>query len=275
MDRHVQHALEVRTHTEALAGAPISALVKEHGFEPVQHAVQAGVAMAMMAYAPARRMSGEQIVMFCTEIMNEYPYESIADVRLFCRYAATSSFDDGKTFGAIDVPMMLRWWRQHLVNKVEALEVARKSEAQRLGMEWAALAKQNPKLMLSLKQGEYIGREERKKRSEDAAKELAMLMEALPTMSVEELRSAYKGTHGKERAAVLAEANRRGLMGADAKAAQEHSERMREAERATAKRVEDEIMARHGVKREGTTPSPSPAPPPSPTPPPTPPSGEM
>lgn len=232
LNHHVAHALAVRTHVEAFGGATLRALSTAHGAEQVQHIVQAAVSVAMTAYAPARRMSGEQIVMFASQIMEEYPHESLADVRFFARCAASAQFDHGETFGAIDVPLMRKWWQKHLDNKAEALERMRKSDNNALNPEWGKHLSKivDPRMAEAMKAGAEIGKAEEPPKT-DRVNELALLRVALPDMSVEQLRQAYKIHKGQERSIVLMEAKRRGLMGKEAQAAQAFNDRQ-DAERA-------------------------------------------
>lgn len=217
LDIHARHAALVRTHTEALEGATLKALSAAHGEEPVRHAMQAGIAAAMTAYAPARRMTNDQIVMLAAQLIEEHPHETLADVRFFCRCVSSATYGNGETFGAIDVPMMRRWWHQHLLKKAEELEASYMANSRRMGKEWIDAANSDARMVAALRIGAASAKE--------AAFGPASIRAELRGMTVEELRSAWNRHKGRGRSLVLAEAKRRGLMGADAKAAQDAEDR--------------------------------------------------
>lgn len=238
--QHVQHAQHVRTHVEAFAGATIAQLTKAHGQEQVRNAIIAALATINVAYAPARRMSGEMIVMLAEALAERNPHESLADIRLFARHCATSGFEAGNTYGALDMPLLMRWWQMHTDRKAEAIEAMRKEESKTKRLELETAIREHPTLSGELaKAAAKVKADREAEGKRDHIAELRLLKEALPTMDRDEMRVAWL-TAKREHdilgmAAIEHDAERRGFRGEEARAARLAVD---EAERAScAKRV--------------------------------------
>jgi len=200
-------------------GATLRLLARTHGEAPVLIQSAAMVTQAMEYFAPGRRMSAMQCNLMAETLMERYPHETLSDIALFIRRAAMGDFEDGKTFGALDIPTMMRWWRQHLEAKAGAMENAHKAED--------AGAEEAGKALLGLKgvreAVEAMNEKARAaKREERELARMERLTKALPCMTLEALRDAWKVyDRPTERAMIQAQAARVGYLGEELKAAQE------------------------------------------------------
>jgi len=216
----VETALACRTMEAAIAdGATMRLLARSHGDGPVLIQSTAMVTQAMEYFAPGRRMSAVQCNLLAETLMERYPHETLSDIALFIRRAAMGDFEDGKTYGALDIPTMLRWWRTHLDQKAEAMENAREAED--------AEAHETGQALLGLK-GVREAVEAMATKARDELREqralyrMERLTKALPNLTLEQLREAWKFyDRPSERALIQAQAARMGYLGNDLKHAQE------------------------------------------------------
>ncbi len=207
-------AFQCRTPEQALEQPTLHMMAGAYDTQNVTIAVTQAVHAAMAYFAPAKRLTPQQIDLFAEEVMNDYRHETLADVHVFMRKAAVGSFDNGDTYGALDVPRLGAWWRQYLDNKAEARErilAKERSEAVKATSEaLAAVPNFGAEVDRRMSSPEQ--------RAADAVQRmrLARLPGKLAHMTDDDMRAEWKH-HGKEgRDILLREAARRGLTKANA-----------------------------------------------------------
>ena len=195
------------------------ALAKAHGQAQVLAEAAVIIAQGMEFFAVGRSLNGSQINLLVEMILEDYPHETLSDIALFMRRAVKGDFEEGKTFGALDVPTMIRWWRLHLDEKAQAMErglVAEDLAAEEMGRGILSIAGVREAVeAMSAKAKEEA-------RSDDAIARMEKLRKHLPSMSLDELRDAWKlYPLPTERALIQAQAARMGHLGEELKVAQE------------------------------------------------------
>lgn len=216
----VSAAGQCRTIQQALADPHTLRSVEAiHGRAAVVVETSAAITAAMGYFAVGRALNPIQITLLAETLLEQYPHETMSDVALFLRRAALGEFDEGKTYGALDVPTALRWWRQYLSDKAEAME--REAKCADAASEEAGKAILGlPDVREAVAAIAANAREEQ--RESDAVARIERLRAALPAMSREELRMAWKlYDRPMERALIHAQAARSGYFNEEIRAAQE------------------------------------------------------
>ena len=108
---------------DAIAAPTMAMVVREHGAGAVGVAMSAIMQAGMEYFAPGRRMSAGQMMLFAEDLLDRYKHESLADVALFMRNCALSKYDDGEFYNAVDVPRLNKWWKRYLEEKAAEREV--------------------------------------------------------------------------------------------------------------------------------------------------------
>jgi len=185
--------------------------------------VSRAVMMSMQYFAPNRRLSDGAITIFAEEILDRYPYESVADVALFMRGAATGKYgrkgQEGETFGQLDMQRLFIWFAEYLEEKAAALERGEHVLQQRQDAHAKATIGAVPGLQDAVKEFVVSAKEA----SDLASKRnrLAKLAHDIPALTDDGLRECWKIYRlAEERQLIQAEAARRGLLGEEVKAAQ-------------------------------------------------------
>lgn len=209
-----QQAMACRTMAEAIAAPTMQMAVLAHGAGPTGVAVSAIMHAAMEYFAPGRRMSAGQIMLFAEDMLDRYRHESLADVALFMRNCALSKYDEGEFYNSVDIPRLSKWWTRYLAEKAAEREV--------IGERWEHEQEQVARGMVAnipgLRQAvrEFTIDARLKAAEEGAIERMRRLEEQLPKMSDDELRDAYRlYTGAQERSAIIRDAQRRGLLGHD------------------------------------------------------------
>lgn len=206
-----QQAIACRTMADAIAAPTMAMVVREHGAGAVGVAMSAIMQAGMEYFAPGRRMSAGQMMLFAEDLLDRYKHESLADVALFMRNCALSKYDDGEFYNSVDVPRLNKWWKRYLEEKAAEREVI----GERAEHEQEQMAKGMIANIPGLKQAvREFTIDARLKASEDGAiARMRKLEEHIPMMSDDELRDAYKlYTTAQERSLILREADKRGLV---------------------------------------------------------------
>lgn len=207
-----QQAMACRTMADAIAAPTMAMVVREHGAGAVGVAMSAIMHAGMEYFAPGRRMSAAQMMLFAEDLLDRYKHESLADVALFMRNCALSKYDDGEFYNAVDVPRLNKWWKRYLEEKAAEREVI----GDRAEHEHEQTIKGMIANITGLKQAvREFTIDARLKAAQDGAIERMRRLEAhLPKMSIDELRDAYRlYTTAEERSAIIREAHGRGLIG--------------------------------------------------------------
>ena len=200
----------------------IFALVRAEGSGPVIAQTAVLVTKSMEYFAPGRRMNAMQCNLMAETIAEKYPQETLSDVALFIRRASLGEFEEGKTFGALDIGTMLRWWRIHLEEKSAQMEIQadRNEHLLEQGMKTAIDAMVGTGLGDAVRAFTLEAKEQQ--READALARMDRLRANLPKMDLEALRDAWKVySRPNERALIQAQAARTGHLGDELKAAQE------------------------------------------------------
>jgi hypothetical protein len=219
----VEMAMACRTMEDAMADrSTMRMLARTHGIGPVLVQSTAMVTQAMEYFSAARRMSAMQCNLLAETLMDKYPHETLSDIAIFIRRAAMGEFDEGKSYGALDIATMMRWWRMHLDQKAVAMELA----ADRAEHETVQAMASNIGAIANGGLANVVRSfsEEAKARDRENREMARMdrLKKQLPTMNLKELREAWKTYHlPKERAEIQAQAARMGHLGHDLRIAQE------------------------------------------------------
>lgn len=216
----VARAHECRSIEQAIADPCTLRLIEHaHGKGAVVVETSAVITRAMGYFAAGRALNPLQVTLLAETLLEKYPHETMSDVALFLHRAAMGEFDEGKTFGALDIPTAMRWWRQHLDEKSAAMERVLKSED--------AEADETGKALLGLPGirdavAAMSMEAKEKKREADAIARMERLKADLPSMDRDALRQAWKVyTRPNERALIQAQAARSGYFNDELKAAQE------------------------------------------------------
>lgn len=215
----MQRAQECRSIAQAIEDTcTLRVMAKAHGMGAVVIEASAVITRAMGYFAPGRALTPLQVTLLAETLLEQYPNETMSDVALFLRRAALGEFESGKTYGALDVPMALRWWRHHLEQKAEAMELALKAEdaqAEETGRGLLAL----PGVREAVAAMASKAKEER--READAIARMKRLKAELPKMDRDQLRMAWKiYNRPNERALIQQQAARSGYFNDEIKAAQ-------------------------------------------------------
>lgn len=216
----IEIAQQCRSLAEAIADpVTLRALERLNGRPMVVVQTSAMVTRSMGYFAAGRALSSLQIALFAETLVEDYPHETLSDIALFLRMAAKGEFEDGKTFGALDIPTVLRWWRAYLERRIQDQERGMEAEKQARGRETVQALGAVPGLK---EMAAKMAAERAAERKEaDKAERLAYLRENVGRMQEEELRNEWTlRPYADERAILQAEAARRGMLGDDAKAAQ-------------------------------------------------------
>lgn len=216
----VEQAHRCRSVAQAIADpCTLRVIEKANGTAAVVTHTSAVITRAMGYFAAGKALNPLQVTLLAETLLEEYPHETMSDVVVFLRRAAMGGFDDGKTYGALDVPTAMRWWRRYLAEKAEALESTAKADdaaADQVGRSILSL----PRVQEAVEAMSMKAREERRK--SDAIARMERLKVQLPKMTKEELRMAWKLYPGAaERALIQAQAARSGYFTDEIKAAQE------------------------------------------------------
>jgi hypothetical protein len=204
-------ALGVRRIEQALEALPMRSLMVAHGEAPVKVAVTALTMKAMGYFAPAKRMTPEQNTLFAEKILEDYPYESLADVAVFLRGCATGKYDDGKTYGALDVPLLSSWWKRYIEEKVEVRERELRRQQHESSTQMTLSLAKMPQVVEVVKSVNEKSMVERKER--DYIERIRHLEATVGKMTDDELRHQYVlRNNADERSIIMREAHRRGLL---------------------------------------------------------------
>lgn len=209
-----QQAMACRTMADAIAAPTMAMVVREHGAGAVGVAMSAIMQAGMEYFAPGRRMSAGQMMLFAEDLLDRYKHESLADVALFMRNCALSKYDEGEFYNSVDVPRLNKWWKRYLEEKAAEREVI----GERAEHEQEQMAKGMIANIPGLKQAvrEFTIEARLKAAQEGAVERLRRLEDQLPKMSDNELRDAYRiYIAAQERSAIIRDAHRRGLLGQD------------------------------------------------------------
>jgi cytochrome P450 len=181
------------------------------------------ITRSMGYFAAGRALNSLQITLLAETLLEDFPHETLSDVALFLRRAAKGEFEDGKTFGAMDIPTVLRWWRSYLDEKAQQVERDAQREKDERGRDTVqALGK--VKGLKELVDKMAADREERRN-EEDKAARIHRLREGVGKMSEQELRDQWAlRPYADERSIIHAEAARRGMLGEDVKEAQRQTD---------------------------------------------------
>lgn len=165
-------------------------------------------------FSVEQRMDERLHASFAETIIEDYPHESPADVRLFIKYAARARYGErqkdgtvinrGKTYGHLTTTLAIEWFGQYLEEKVGDIEQHRSAELKSLN------TGDLPKRVVGMM------REELQKREEpppDVIAGVRLLNRYVAHMTDDQLRLAWtKHRSNQERAVILQEANKRGLV---------------------------------------------------------------
>lgn len=202
-----QQAMAVRTTTEALEAPTFRQIVLKHGPGLVGRAVMEIIQEGMEYFSAQRRMPPAQVGLFADQLVQRYPHESMADVGLFMRNAATGTYGrlSGESFGALDPQRMFSWFAEYLEEKAVAREREQdKMEAASQVVGAAVLRDPNVQRLIKSFRAD---RENDRKTSR-----LLHLVRHVPNMTIEELREAYVLYPTKdERTIIMGEVQKRGI----------------------------------------------------------------
>ena len=193
------------------------------GYGQVLVTVSKAVTAGMAYFAPNRRLSDSAVGMFAEELIAQYPHESVADVALFMRGAATGKYgrkgQEGETFGQLDMQRLFIWFGEYLEEKAFAMERGEHVMQQRDEQQAREIIGAVPGLQDAVKEFVVSAKEA----SDLASKRnrLAKLAHDVPGLTDDGLRECWKIYRlAEERTIIQAEAARRGLLGEELKAAQ-------------------------------------------------------
>jgi len=209
-------ALACRT-IEAALDQPTMHNLATHfgGMQPV--IIQAAAIIEKgMEYFGARRMTIAQVSIFAEEIATQFRHETLADLNVFLRKSAMSTYDGGEFYSTVDIPRLSKWWTLYLGDKADERERVERQRAKTLTAGTLTAISSN-KMIEGLNQIITNRNADQNERSTIARRE--KLLGHIPQMSDDELREAWR-LYPNERSYIQAAAARRGLLGDELKAAQ-------------------------------------------------------
>lgn len=206
-------AVACRTADQALAAPTMHQLIKAFDYKQVFGSACAIVTGSMLHFAANRRLEPGQVSTFAEQVLEDFTHESLADLSVFMRRAAMGNYDEGETYGALDIPRMGKWWRLYLTEKSEARERAEREAANVAQREAEFVIGNIPGLSDAVAQS-VLDNEERK--YEDARRRrMARLALQFKFMTDEDLRASYvKYKDADTRSVILEQAKERGLLSA-------------------------------------------------------------
>lgn len=236
-------ALACTTLAEALKEPTFCQLIKHTSMVDVVAEIVVVIEKGMEGFAPGRKLSPAHIVDWAQKLARNWQHESLADLALFLQNP--SKYDGGEFYATVDVPRISKWWEAFLLEKADALEqvhAAKKAEPD----PWDALAEELQALLATRgdreatteeaeREGELRARmddlDQRRFATADGWRKLRMalkadrapvlnrsvaddrLRRALPTMTAEQLRDAWKKhPDAWSRRLILEQAQHRGLV---------------------------------------------------------------
>lgn len=217
-------ALSARTVRDGIAAPTMRSVMMVHGEAAVFAVASMVITKGMEAVAPSRRPSPAMLSMLAEEILRLYPNESLQDINVFVRGVAMGKYDGSEIYSTMDMPRLLSWWRDYLTEKAEAREHEATREEHVLEQGIKRMVGDIDGLSKAIKEFNMDAKE--KSEQVRAARRLSKLKADMPALTDHALREAWRIYRAPlERAAIQAEASRRGMMGDEIKAAQDEADR--------------------------------------------------
>lgn len=122
-----EQALATRNIQDALRAPTIHHVILQHGAPGALGAAGAIIHQGMDLFAQGRRLTSGMVGMVSEMMVTKYKHESLADLNVFLRKCAAGEYDEGKTYGSLDVPLIMGWFTRYLEEKA----IVREQEAER------------------------------------------------------------------------------------------------------------------------------------------------
>ncbi len=155
-------------------------------------------------FSPEQRLHPGLRPVLAENLMNQYPHEYLGDIGAFFARASMGRYGEegekGKTYGAITLMTIGRWWEQYIDERVQEEEKER-------GRHKAHQAEIAPALAPALR----AATEDMD--AKDTGRHVRKLMKYAAHMTDDQLREEWKKCRTvHERSLIMQEANRRGLV---------------------------------------------------------------
>ncbi len=160
--------------------------IKNEGREPILKTIVAIIAHGIKPFKVKNTMDADDIVLFAVDFIEQYTHECFEDLILTFKTARMGGF--GETFNRVDGPIIMGWFRSHLIEKYEAKEIQLQNEKHKPH----EILELGPDRIKQLADSIQKKIEQNKTDCETWEQRLEVVKQQLPTMKRGEIKSLIK-----------------------------------------------------------------------------------